>query len=66
MALIALGFRNLSMSATAIGPVKAMVLSLDAGAAARELEAMLADAAIADGSLREPLRALAERLAVRL
>ncbi len=41
MALIALGFRNFSMAATAIGPVKAMVVSLDAGAAARELQALL-------------------------
>ena len=30
MALIGLGFRQPSMSATAIGPVKAMVLQLDA------------------------------------
>ena len=45
MALIAIGYRELSMSATAIGPVKAMVLSLDAGEAEREVEAMLADAA---------------------
>ena len=43
MTLIALGFRNFSMAATAIGPVKAMVLSLDAGAAASELKTLLAD-----------------------
>ena len=30
MALIGLGYRSLSMSADAIGPVKAMILSLDA------------------------------------
>ena len=35
MALIALGYRDFSMSATAIGPIKAMVLSLDAGEAQR-------------------------------
>jgi phosphotransferase system enzyme I (PtsP) len=34
MALIALGFRRLSMAATAIGPVKTMIRSLDAGAVA--------------------------------
>jgi phosphotransferase system enzyme I (PtsP) len=65
MTLIALGYRGLSMSATAIGPVKAMVLSLDAAAAqegARELLARGGEAA----SLREPLTALAERLGVRL
>ena len=31
MALIGLGFRSISMAPAAIGPVKAMVLSLDAG-----------------------------------
>lgn len=31
MALIGLGYRTLSMSAAAIGPVKAMILALDAG-----------------------------------
>ena len=34
MALIALGFRTLSMAATSIGPVKTMIRSLDAGAVA--------------------------------
>jgi phosphotransferase system, enzyme I, PtsP len=37
MVLIALGFRTLSLTATAIGPVKAMTQSLDAGALARYL-----------------------------
>jgi phosphotransferase system enzyme I (PtsP) len=65
MALIALGYRHLSMSATAIGPLKAMVLSLDAAAVRRELESMLVSGGD-QASLREPLRALAQRLAVRL
>jgi phosphotransferase system enzyme I (PtsP) len=43
LALIALGFRTFSMSPAAIGPVKAMVLSLDASAAEAALEGMLAD-----------------------
>src|SRR5206468_11896309 len=38
MALIALGFRRLSMAATAIGPVKTMIRSLDTGALARYLD----------------------------
>jgi len=38
MALIALGFRTLSMAAPAIGPVKAMIRSLDAAAAAAYLD----------------------------
>jgi len=65
MALIALGYRHFSMAATAIGPMKAMVLSLDAGAAAREVEAMLSPCEETE-SLRERLVELADRLAVRL
>jgi phosphotransferase system, enzyme I, PtsP len=65
MALIALGYRHLSMSAAAIGRLKAMVLSLEADAARVEIEAMLATGGD-QASLREPLKALAERLAVRL
>jgi phosphotransferase system, enzyme I, PtsP len=38
MALIALGFRSLSMAATSIGPVKTMIRSLDAGAVAKYLD----------------------------
>jgi phosphotransferase system enzyme I (PtsP) len=38
MALIALGFRTLSMAATSIGPVKTMIRSLDAGAVADYLD----------------------------
>ena len=38
MVLIALGFRSLSMAATAIGPVKTMIRSLDAGAVADYLD----------------------------
>ena len=41
------------------------MLSLDAGAAARGIEAMLA-ASDHRGSLRAPLQALAKRLAIRL
>jgi phosphotransferase system enzyme I (PtsP) len=65
MALIALGYRDLSMSAAAIGRLKAMVLSLEACAASREIQAMLAVGGD-QASLREPLEALAKRLAVRL
>ena len=38
MVLIALGFRSLSLSATALGPVKTMLRSLDAGALSSYLE----------------------------
>ncbi len=65
MTLVALGYRGLSMSAAALGPIKAMVLSLDAAEVTREVEALLAGSGDA-ASLRESLRALAERLGVRL
>ncbi len=38
MVLIALGFRTLSLTATAIGPVKTMIRSLDARALARYVD----------------------------
>jgi phosphotransferase system enzyme I (PtsP) len=41
LALIALGFRSLSMAPASIGPVKTMILSLDAGRAATLLDDML-------------------------
>ncbi|MCJ2015023.1 phosphoenolpyruvate--protein phosphotransferase [Methylobacterium sp. J-076] len=53
MALIGLGFRNLSMSPAAIGPVKAMVLGLDAGEVARLIEAEMAS--MHDGQTLRPL-----------
>jgi phosphotransferase system enzyme I (PtsP) len=65
MTLIALGFRDLSMSATAVGPIKAMTLSLPLGPVQAEIEALMAERGDAD-SLREPLRAIAERHGVRL
>ncbi len=65
MTLIALGYRDLSMSAASIGPVKAMALSLDAGKVRRELDTLL-DEGGGEPSLREPLRAIADRFAVRL
>jgi phosphotransferase system enzyme I (PtsP) len=43
MALFGLGFRSVSMSPTAIGPVKAMLLNLDVKALAAEMNAALDD-----------------------
>ena len=59
LALIAVGYRGLSMSPASIGPVKAMILSLDAGAAERFVGDLLS---LHDGasSLRDKLRAYAE------
>jgi phosphotransferase system enzyme I (PtsP) len=65
MTLMALGFRDLSMSATAIGPIKAMTLSLPLAPVRAEVEALMERAGEAD-SLREPLREIAERHGVRL
>ena len=65
MALMAVGYRELSMSATSIGPIKAMTLSLDIGKTEREVEAMLVKGR-EEASLREALLRLAERLQVRL
>ncbi|MCD2470697.1 phosphoenolpyruvate--protein phosphotransferase [Jiella sp. MQZ9-1] len=63
MALIGLGFRNISMAPPSIGPVKAMLLGLDADALARELDALLDDPSEA-GSARGVLQEFAERHAI--
>ncbi len=41
MALVAIGLRSLSMAPASIGPVKAMLLSLDAGRAAAHIEPLI-------------------------
>ena len=59
LALIALGYRSLSLSATAHGPVKAMVLDLDA----KKAEAMmmpLLEAPASSVSIRQKLVEFAE------
>jgi phosphotransferase system enzyme I (PtsP) len=59
MALIGLGFRTLSMSPAAVGPVKAMILKLDAGRVRDFLDAELGQDGRAP-SLRPKLTAFAE------
>ena len=63
--LMAIGFRGLSMSPAAIGPVKAAVLATDLGALQGFIGDMLARI---DGgrSLREPIRAFAEAQGIPL
>ena len=59
LALIALGYRSLSLSATAHGPVKALILDLDA----KKAEAMitpLLDAPAGSVSIRSKLIEFAE------
>jgi len=63
MALIALGFRTLSMAATAIGPVKTMIRSLDAAAVALYLDEI---GGRPDHSLRSKLESYARDHAVAL
>jgi len=65
MTLIALGFRNLSMTATSIGPIKAMALSMNVAILRAELDRLLNDCGELP-SLRQPLAAIAEKLGVRL
>jgi phosphotransferase system enzyme I (PtsP) len=60
MALIGLGFRHLSMSPAAIGPLKAMILKLDAKRVATLVRKVLADAT-AKSTLRPTLVAFAEQ-----
>ncbi|CCF21104.1 Phosphoenolpyruvate-protein phosphotransferase [Pseudorhizobium banfieldiae] len=58
MALIGLGFRSVSMAPTSVGPVKAMLLSLDADRLTETL-----NAALDDRQPREPVRELLMRFA---
>ena len=60
LALLAIGYRRLSLSPAALGPVKAMVLALDIGAAAEFLNPVLA-ATTGKVSVRDKLRAFAEK-----
>jgi phosphotransferase system enzyme I (PtsP) len=59
LALIAIGYRSLSLSATAHGPVKALVLDLDAGKA-EAMMAPLLDAPAGSVSIRQKLTEFAE------
>jgi len=58
LALVAIGYRSLSLAPTAIGPVKAMLLELDAGKAAALVNPLL-DGPAGSVSVRERLKAFA-------
>jgi phosphotransferase system enzyme I (PtsP) len=63
MALIGLGFRSISMAPASIGPVKAMILSLDAGKAA----ALMSDLTSDDGAnVRKELQRFAKEQGIEL
>jgi phosphotransferase system enzyme I (PtsP) len=59
LALIALGYRTLSLSATAHGPVKALILDLDAKKAEAMLMPLL-DAPSGSVSIRDALKQFAD------
>jgi len=63
MALIGLGFRSISMASASMGPVKAMILSLDAGALHERLDALLGSE---KASLREDLKQFAAEKGVQI
>jgi phosphotransferase system enzyme I (PtsP) len=63
LALVALGFETLSMPAAGVGPVKAMLRSLDARAAGALVNEMCERP---DRSVREPLRAFARETGVTI
>ncbi|HEY7457817.1 MAG TPA: phosphoenolpyruvate--protein phosphotransferase [Xanthobacteraceae bacterium] len=65
LALAAIGYRALSVSAPAIGPVKAMLLALDIGAARKALEPMLTEKT-GSQSIRERLQSFAAGAGVPL
>ncbi|HZP09124.1 phosphoenolpyruvate--protein phosphotransferase [Methyloceanibacter sp.] len=63
MTLVALGFRSISMAPASIGPVKAMILSLDAGALRERLNEWLETKTT---SLREDLKRFAAEKGVQI
>jgi len=63
MALIGLGYRSLSMAPASIGPVKAMIRSLDANNLQQRLDELLEGHAT---SLREDLKSFADTSGVQL
>ena len=63
MTLIGLGFRSISMAPASIGPVKAMILSLDAGNLRQRLEELLE---CTDTSLRDDLKRFAAEKGVQI
>jgi phosphotransferase system, enzyme I, PtsP len=65
LALVALGFRSLSVTASAVGPVKALLLDLDATKARSALLPLL-DAPSKGASLRQKIEAFAEAEGLQL
>jgi phosphotransferase system, enzyme I, PtsP len=66
MALIGLGFRSISMSPAGIGPVKSMLLALDAGQLRTEMAKALEESGPDTRPMRELLTEFAENNAIPL
>jgi phosphotransferase system enzyme I (PtsP) len=58
LALVAIGYRSLSVAPSAVGPVKAMLLELHAGKAAKLLGPLI-DSPAGSAPIRERLKAFA-------
>jgi phosphotransferase system, enzyme I, PtsP len=65
LALIAIGYRAMSLSASSVGPVKAMVLDLDAAKATALVQPLL-DGTAHKGTVREKLEKFAETEGLQL
>ena len=65
LALIAIGYRALSLSAASVGPVKAMVLDLDAGKAAALVNPML-ESPTGSVAIRDRLEAFAAEAGLQI
>src|SRR4051794_16195870 len=65
LALIAIGYRSMSLSASAVGPVKAMLLDLDASKVTATVQPLL-DGAGSKEPLRQKLEAFAEAEGLQL
>lgn len=63
LALVALGFRSLSMAPASIGPVKATIRSMHVKRAAERVQSLVADS---DASIRDKLKRFAESEAIEL
>jgi len=65
LALVAIGYRSLSLSPSAVGPVKAMLLDLNARKAAALIQPLI-DCAAGSVPIRERLKAFATEEGLQL
>jgi phosphotransferase system enzyme I (PtsP) len=65
LALVAIGYRSFSLSPSAVGPVKAMLLDLDVAKAAA-LVAPLLESPVGSGSVRDQLKEFAAAQGLQL